>query len=344
MTFYVIKRILLILPTLFGALFLNFCLLKTLPGSSSDYLTAKMYGLTNSELTVSNNSFDHEVVILRNQVPLNKTSSFLEEFFTFVRHTASFDFGKSFSKGVSVKALIMEKLPLSLALSFFALVFSYAFSIVIGLQKARKIGTWFDKLTTGIFITIEAIPSFLLSIIFIIFFAGGFYWQWFPMAGLPAYDAFFVPWYRVIFDYGYYLFLPFLILVVQGLGQGVFFVKGAFLEETKKPYVQGVYARGGSEGTAFYHHMLPHVFFSLLSHLPTIFMGSFFMRTLVVEMVFSLDGFGLLFLQGVLERDYPLILGSFFLFIVIGLMLQLFIDLISLKLDPRIHFNRLGKT
>jgi microcin C transport system permease protein len=340
---YTFKRILLIIPTLFGALFLNFCLLKVLPGGSSDYLTAKMYGLEKEALSVSNLSIEGDFPLIHNPPVAQVSSSIFKEFLVFSKRSLVFDFGRSLSKDVSVKILILEKIPLSLSLGLFALAVSYILSIFAGLQKAKNPGTWFDKITTGIFIGFEAIPSFLLSVIFIMLFAGGFYWQWFPVGGMSSIICESLPWYKVVFDYGYHLLLPFIILMVQGLGQSVFFVKGAFLEESEKPYVQGVYARGGSKKYAFYHHMLPHVLFSMLSHLPSIFMGSFFMRTLIVEMVFSLDGFGLLLLNAILERDCPLILGSFFIFILIGLVIQLLVDLLSLKLDPRVHFNRLEK-
>ena len=338
---YTVKRLLLVIPTLLGVLLLNFSLLKMIPGTSSDYLTAKMYGLTTSGLNVANITVDTNVssIAMMPVETMTFSSSFWKDFLDFAKHYIYFDFGQSFSKGVPVLTLIKERFPLTGALGFLSLIFSYSLAIVIGMRKARKPGDFFDRITTGASITIDAIPSFLLGILFIIFFAGGIYWEWFPLGGLPSDVS--LPWYSQILTYSYHLFLPFLVLVLHGLAQGIFFVKGAFLEEMSKPYVQGFYARGGTEKQAFYCHMLPHVFFSLLSYFPTSFMSIFFMKTLVVEMVFSIDGLGLLLLQAVLERDYSVLLGSLYLFVFLGLILQLLVDLISFKLDPRMHFDRL---
>ncbi|MBM3610510.1 MAG: ABC transporter permease subunit [Alphaproteobacteria bacterium] len=341
MLLYTLKRLLLIIPTLLGVLLLNFSLLKMLPGTSSDYLTAKMYGLTKPGLSIANISIENDLPSAMVSLESSSSSlSFFEGFFNFIQHYGRFDFGQSLSKDEPVLKLIKERVPLTFALGFLSLIFSYALSLVIGARKARKPGDFFDKITTVLFITLDAIPSFLLSIIFIIFFAGGLYWEWFPLGGIPSLVN--VPWYEQVLVYCRHLFLPFLILVIHGLAQGVFFVKGAFLEEMSKPYVQGFYVRGGTEKQAFYSQMLPHVFFALLSYFPTSFMGIFFMKALVVEMVFSIDGLGLLLLQAILERDYPVILGNLYLFVFLGLILQLLVDLIFLKLDPRVRFDRLG--
>jgi microcin C transport system permease protein len=336
---YVLKRFLLIVPTLFGVLLLNFFLLKFLPGSPLDYFLSKAHGASFEEGAPNLFNDVHNSLTLQGPVSPDVELPLWTQFTTMVSRYVSFDFGISYFQDKAVLTLIMDHLPVSLSLGFFSLFISYLISIFLGAYKAIHEDSAFDHWSNGVLTFFYAMPNFLLAVLLIIFFASGVYGDWFPLRGLVSEDWAMLTWLDKILDYFHHLLLPLTTIVLGGVGSFTVFIKSAFLAELKKPYIQAVYARGGTEGQAVYDHALKHVMLVIISHFPQSFARIFFMNTLVVEMIFSLDGLGFLLFQSILKRDYPVILGTLFVFTLLGLLVQIVVDIMTTSLDPRIHFK-----
>lgn len=345
---YLLKRIFLLIPTLFGALLLNFLLLKALPGSPLDYLMGDLYGGASADGGVSTfNGGIKEVYgegLPEDYQKTQASSSFekgslWKQFTSMAWRYLLLDFGQSYFQDKTVVQLIQERMPVSLSLGLFSLIIIYGLAIGLGIQKARREESFFDRWTSFVLTFFYAMPNFLLALLLIIFFAGGFYWSWFPLQGLYSENWAMLSWPQKILDYTHHMVLPLITIVLGGMGSFTFFIKSAFLEELKKPYVQAVYARGGSQKCAIYRHALKHVMLNIVSHFPHMFMRIFLMNTLVIEMIFSLDGMGFLMLQSILKRDYPVILGIFFVFTLLSLFVQIVVDISYFFLDPRVHFR-----
>lgn len=350
MLLYGFKRCLLVIPTLLGALLLNFLLLQMIPGNPLDHLRSKAYGIGRQGGDVAGMLLPHEDLyggrLPEDYVGTTMGSyggggSLWHQFTTMARHYLTFDLGESYYQGASVMALIMDRLPVSLSLGLLTTLASYILALMLGLWKARREGSAFDTLSSAVLTFFYAMPSFLLSLLLIVLFAGGIYYDWFPLKGLVSEEFQTLAWWQKGLDYLHHLTLPFLAVVLGGLAGFVLFVKSAFLEQLRAPYVTALYARGGDEGLVN-KHAFKHVVLMVVAHLPQSFLKIFFMSNLVVEMVFSLDGVGYLLFQGALQRDYPVVLGGIFIFTLIGLLVQLFVDLLYPLLDPRITFK--GRT
>ena len=343
---YFLKRLALIIPTLFGVLLLNFCLLKLMPGSPLDHLAAKVYGGTtrNAEVTNFNAGSESYAAILpdaygRQMVNEGSDDPLWHQFAVMVRHYLVLDFGKSYFRDITVLELIKEKLPVSLSLGLGTLLISYLLAIALGIRKALYDNSFFDGWTSFVLAIFYAMPNFLIATFFIILFAGGLYWDFFPLKGLISEHWESLSLWSKIVDVLHHLTLPFLSIVLGGLAGFTFLVKGSFLDELKKPYITTVYAYGGSKAQAV-RHATRHMILTLLAYFPQSFVRVFFMGNLVVEIIFSLDGLGLLIFQAALERDYPVVVGTLFVFTCMGLLVQLLVDLLYPVLDPRIHFKR----
>jgi microcin C transport system permease protein len=336
---YVLKRCLLVLPTLFGVLLLNFFLLKLLPGSPLDYFLGKAQGASFQEGAPNLFNDTHSPVTLQILSPDNMDRPLWTQFTTMGSRYLSFDFGNSYFQDKAVLTLIMEHLPVSLSLGFFTLVISYLISIFLGAYKAMHDGSPFDRGSNVILTFFYAMPNFLLAVLLIIFFASGVYGDWFPLMGLISENWSTFTGLDKILDYLDHLVLPLTTIVLGSLGSFTLFIKSAFLGELKKPYIQAVYARGGNQHQAVYGHALRHVALLIVSHFPQSFTRIFFMNTLVVEMVFSLNGLGFLLFQSILKRDYPVVLGTLFVFTLLGLFVQIIVDTLTPFLDPRMTFK-----
>jgi microcin C transport system permease protein len=341
---YILKRFFLIVPTLFGVLLLNFFLLKMLPGNPLDYFLAKAQGVSFQEGVTNPFQVRNDALISEDDGPVLSgvygiDQSLWTQFTTVAIHYMSFDFGKSYFQDRTVLALIQEHLPVSLSLGFFSLLISYLVSIFLGIYKATHDGSFFDTWSNWVLTFFYAMPNFLLAVLLMIFFAGGFYEDWFPLQGLISDNWEGFTWTEKILDYLHHLVLPVTTIVLGGVGNFTFFIKSAFLEELKKPYIQAVYARGGSSHQAIYRHALKHVMVLIVSHFPQSFTRIFFMNTLVVEMVFSLNGMGFLLFQSILRRDYPVVLGTLFIFTLLGLLVQIIVDGMMIFWDPRMNFK-----
>ena len=252
---------------------------------------------------------------------------------------ARFDFGNSYFRDVSVLQLIKEKLPVSMSLGIWLTLLTYLISIPLGIRKAVEDGTRFDTWTSSVIIVGYAIPGFLFAILLIILFAGGSFFNWFPLRGLTSDGWSQFPWYWKIIDYFWHLTLP---LIAMGLGAFTtmtFLTKNSFLDEIRKQYVMTARAKGCSENRVLYGHVFRNAMLIVIAGFPGAFIHAFFSGSLLIETIFSLDGLGLLSFESVLNRDYPVVFGTLFIFSLVGLVINLISDLTYMWIDPRIDFE-----
>ncbi len=325
------------IPTIVGALLFNFLLFKLLPGSPDDYSAGKVYGSPFQEghVNTTNNFLASPPTVSIDvlEEPLWK------QFTTMTCRYMFFDFGKSYFQDKTVITLIKESLLVSLSLGLLGMVISYLIAVFLGIFKATHDGSFVDRFSALVLTFFYATPHFLLGVILIIVFAGGTYVDWFPLQGLISHYWDQLSWSHKILDSLHHLVLPLLTIVLGSIGSFTFFIKNALQAELKKPYIQGVYARGGTSHQALYGHALKHIVVLIIAHIPQSFTRIFFMNTLVVELVFSLNGMGFLVFQAILKRDYPVVFGTLFIFILIGLVVQLLVDIAMTFFDPRLHFK-----
>jgi microcin C transport system permease protein len=250
-----------------------------------------------------------------------------------------FDFGKSYFRDISVIELIKEKLPVSMSLGIWMTLLSYLISIPLGIRKAVKEGTPFDIWTSGFIIVGFAIPGFLFAILLIILFAGGSFLNWFPLRGLTSdgWSAF--PWYWKIIDYFWHLTLPLIAMGISAFATMTLLTKNSFLDEIRKQYVITARAKGCSERQVLYNHIFRNAMLIVIAGFPGAFIHAFFSGALLIETIFSLDGLGLLSFESVLNRDYPVVFGTLYIFSLMGLVVNLISDLTYMWIDPRIDFE-----
>ena len=262
-----------------------------------------------------------------------------ERFFIMLKNYLTFDFGKSYFRDTTVIQLIKEKLPVSISLGIWLTLLTYLISIPLGIRKAVKDGTRFDTWTSSVLVLGYAIPGFLFAILLIILFAGGSFFNWFPLRGLTSDGWSQFPWYWKIIDYFWHLTLP---LIAMGLGAFTtmtFLTKNSFLDEIRKQYVMTARAKGCSENRVLYGHVFRNAMLIVIAGFPSTFIHAFFSGSLLIETIFSLDGLGLLSFESVLNRDYPVVFGTLFIFSLVGLVINLISDLTYMWIDPRIDFE-----
>jgi microcin C transport system permease protein len=250
-----------------------------------------------------------------------------------------FDFGKSYFRDISVIALVKEKLPVSMSLGIWMTLLSYLISIPLGIRKAVKDGTPFDTWTSAVIIVGFAIPGFLFAILLIILFAGGSFFNWFPLRGLTSDGWAQFPWYWKIIDYFWHLTLPLVSMALSAFATMTLLTKNSFLDEIRKQYVMTARAKGCSERQVLYNHVFRNAMLIVIAGFPGAFIHAFFSGSLLIETIFSLDGLGLLSFESVLNRDYPVVFGTLFVFSLVGLMVNLISDLTYMWIDPRIDFE-----
>jgi microcin C transport system permease protein len=365
MSAYIARRILLMLPTLLGILFVSFLVVQFAPGGPVDRVIAQLSGADTGGLSrVSGGGGDFGarnpvnagaadavnskyrgaqgldpafIKSLEKQFGFDKPAP--ERFALMVWNYARFDFGKSYFRDINVVDLIKEKLPVSMSLGIWMTLLSYLISIPLGIRKAVKDGTPFDTWTSGAIIIGFAIPGFLFAILLIILFAGGSFFNWFPLRGLTSDGWSQFPWYWKIIDYFWHLTLPLIAMGISAFATMTLLTKNSFLDEIRKQYVMTARAKGCSERQVLYGHIFRNAMLIVVAGFPGAFIHAFFSGSLLIETIFSLDGLGLLSFESVLNRDYPVVFGTLYIFGLLGLVVNLISDLTYMWIDPRIDFE-----
>lgn len=353
---YFLRRLLLIIPTLLGIMAINFAIIQLAPGGPVEQIIAELtHGgadatgrFTGGGSDVAQQGADSDykgaqgldpafIAELEKQFGFDKPP--LERFGLMIWNYAQFDFGESFFRSVSVIDLIVEKMPVSITLGLWTTLLSYLISIPLGIRKAVKDGSRFDVWTSGAIIVGYAVPGFLFAILLIIFFAGGSYWQWFPLRGLHSTGASEMGWGAYILDYFWHIILPVLAMAISGFATLTLLTKNSFLDEIGKQYVVTAMAKGLSERSVLYGHIFRNAMLIVVAGFPAAFVSVFFTGALLIETIFSLDGLGLLGYESIVKRDYPVVFGTLYLFGLIGLVMHLITDMVYVKIDPRIDFE-----
>ena len=266
-----------------------------------------------------------------------------ERFFKMVGDYARFDFGESYYRDIPVIDLIMEKLPVSITLGLWTTLLTYLISIPLGIAKARRDGTRFDVWTSAVIIVGYAIPGFLFAVMLIVLFAGGSYLDWFPLRGLTSDNFDELSALGQIGDYLWHITLPVIAMTIAGFATTSLLTKNAFLDEIRKQYVVTARAKGLDETRVLYGHVFRNAMLIVIAGFPGAFIGAFFTGSLLIETIFSLDGLGLLSYESIINRDYPVVFASLYIFGLIGLLVTLVSDLTYMWVDPRIDFEARGQ-
>jgi len=360
---YILRRLLLMIPTLFGIMAISFIVIQFAPGGPVEQVIAQVtgqgggadarigggggdVGAQNFEAAGGANSryrgaqgLDPEFIAqLEKQFGFDKPP--LERFGLMLWNYIRFDFGESYFRDISVIDLILEKMPVSISLGLWITLLSYGISIPLGIRKAVKDGTPFDVWTSGIVIVAYAIPSFLFAILLMVLFAGGSFFDWFPLRGLTSDNWSSLSWPARILDYFWHLALPLTALVLSAFATTTLLTKNSFLDEIRKQYVVTARAKGLSEGQVLYGHVFRNAMLLIIAGFPGAFISAFFTGSLLIESIFSLDGLGLLGFRSVIDRDYPVVFATLYIFSLMGLIISLISDLTYTLIDPRIDFER----
>ncbi|MGV4793605.1 microcin C ABC transporter permease YejB [Rhizobium sp. F40D2] len=355
---YVIRRLLLMIPTIVGIMAISFIVIQFAPGGPVEQVIAQLTGQADSaDQRLSGGGdllgggsdegskyrgaqgLDPELIAkLEKQFGFDKPplTRFGEMMWNYIR----FDFGESFFRNTSVLDLIKEKLPVSISLGIWILIFSYAISIPLGIRKAIKDGSTFDVWTSGVIVVGYAVPSFLFGILLIVLFAGGSFYDWFPLRGLVSDNFDQLAWWQKPLDYFWHLTLPLISLSLAAFATTTLLTKNSFIEEIKKQYVVTARAKGLNERQVLYGHVFRNAMLIIIAGFPGAFISAFFTGSLLIENIFSLDGLGRLGYLSVVNRDYPIVFATLYIFSLLGLVVSLVSDLIYTWIDPRIDFER----
>ena len=361
---YILRRLLLIIPTLLGIMILNFALTQFVPGGPVEQVLANMRGEGDAFEAITGAQGDVQADIeevgnsggatseyagarglpkefiedLERQFGLDKPP--LERFLNMMWNYMRFDFGESYFKDEGVLDLVWDRLPVSISLGLWATLISYLISIPLGIRKAVRDGSRFDTITSGIIIAAYAIPGFLFAVLLIVLFAGGSYWQIFPLKGLTSNNWDELSAWGKIVDYAWHITLPVLASLISSFATLTLLTKNSFLDEIRKQYVVTAHAKGLPENRVLYGHVFRNAMLIVIAGFPSLFIGVFFGGSVIIETLFSLDGLGRLGYQAALDRDYPVIFGTLFFFGLIGLVVGIISDLMYVFVDPRIDFER----
>ncbi|MEI6986141.1 MAG: microcin C ABC transporter permease YejB [Rhodospirillaceae bacterium] len=366
---YILRRLLLIIPTLFGIMVVNFLIVQLAPGGPVEQVIARLQG-TAVEATArigGSASGDIQIQPMRDQTGSDASNSryrgsrgldpeFIkqlekefgfdkplhERFILMMSHYLVFDFGKSYFRDQRVVDLVLQKLPVSISLGLWTTLLIYLVSIPMGIRKAIRDGSAFDVWTSAVVIIGYAIPGFLFAVLLIVVFAGGSYLSWFPLRGLTSDNWALLPWYRQLLDYFWHLALPVTALLVGGFASLTMLTKNSFLEEINKQYVITARAKGLTEARVLYGHVFRNAMLIVIAGFPAAFIHLLFSSNLLIEVIFSLDGLGLQGYEAAITRDYPLMFGTLYFFTLLGLVMNLVGDLMYVAVDPRIDFEAHG--
>jgi microcin C transport system permease protein len=379
---YILRRLLLVIPTLFGVMVINFALTQFVPGGPVEQVLARLEGggdAIENLAGTEGGGVQEEVaggtyVGARGLPPeflaklevqfgfarivcdegFTGTPSLtapecrkeaipaMERFFIMMGNYLTLDFGESYFRSISVVDLVIEKMPVSITLGLWSTLIAYLISIPLGIRKAVRDGTSFDTWTSGIIIAAYAIPGFLFAILLMVVFAGGSYFQWFPLRGLTSDNWEELSLWGKVVDYLWHITLPVTAQLIGAFATLTLLTKNSFLDEIKKQYVMTARAKGLSEAKVLYGHVFRNAMLIVIAGFPALFLGIFFGSSLIIEFIFSLDGLGQLGYRAAVERDYPVIFGTLFAFGLIGLVVGIISDLMYVLVDPRIDFERRG--
>jgi len=362
---YILRRLLLIIPTLLGIMVINFVVIQFVPGGPVEQMIAQLTGdnveatarfgggatqetrdtsqslqigsSTNSRYRGAQGLPPDLIKEIEKQFGLDKPAH--ERFLMMIGNYVLFDFGDSYFQDRSVAQLLVDKLPVSISLGLWTTLLVYLISIPLGIAKAVRDGSRFDVWSSGLVIFGNAIPGFLFAILLIILFAGGRYFDWFPLRGLVSSGWDDMQWHQQIIDYFWHLALPILSMVIGGFAGLTMLTKNSFIEEINKQYVITARAKGLTEQRTLYGHIFRNAMLIVIAGFPSAFIGIFFTGSLLTEVIFSLDGIGLLGFEAALTRDYPVMFGTLFIFTLLGLLMGIISDVMYHLVDPRIDFD-----
>lgn len=365
---YLLKRLLLIIPTMIGIMLINFVIIQFAPGGPIEQVIAKLSGTDTSlvdrigggggdGLGTDNQSqfgepgaesvtskyrgaqgLDPEFIkSLEKQFGFDKPAH--ERFFLMMRDYLMFDFGKSYFRDVSVIELIKEKLPVSISLGIWMTLITYLISIPLGIRKAVRDGERFDTWTSSLLVIGYAVPGFLVAVLLLILFAGSSFVQWFPSRGLTSENFDQLSFAGQVADYFWHLTLPIIAMSLGAFTTMAFLTKNSFLDEIRKQYVITARAKGLSEGRVLYGHVFRNAMLLIIAGFPGAFIAAFFSGSLLIETIFSLDGLGLLGFESIIKRDYAVVFATLYIFSLVGLLVNLVSDFVYTLVDPRIDFE-----
>jgi len=363
---YIARRLLLMVPTLFGIMVVNFLVVQAAPGGPVELMIARIKGHAGEATARVGGSATGETAApqMPGAAPGGEGSSTYrgargldpdlirqlerqfgfdrpahERFFRMLRSYVTFDFGESFFRDQRVIDLIVQKLPVSVSLGLWTTLLIYLISIPLGVAKAIRDGSTFDVWTSGVVIAGNAIPSFLFAILLVVVFAGGRYFAWFPLRGLVSENWRELSWPALVVDYLWHMVLPISAMVIGGFASLAILTKNSFLEEIHKQYVVTARAKGLAERRVLYGHVFRNAMLIVIAGFPAAFIGMLFTGAMLIEVIFSLDGLGLLGFEAALNRDYPIMFATLYVFTLMGLVLGLVGDLTYMAIDPRIDFE-----
>jgi len=368
MAAYLLKRLLLIIPTMLGIMTISFIIVQFAPGGPVERVIAQLTGtdvaatsriggsgsdgLTSGGRSMSGQSgadaaasryrgaqgLDPEFIKqLERQFGFDKPAH--ERFFLMMKNYLTFDFGKSYFRDVSVLQLIKEKLPVSISLGVWMMLLTYLIAVPLGIRKAVRDGERFDTWTSGVLVVGYAIPGFLFAVLLLVLFAGGSFFQWFPSRGLTSENWEQLSLFGKVRDYFWHLTLPLIAMALSTFTTKAFLTKNSFLDEIRKQYVMTARAKGLSERQVLYGHVFRNAMLLIIAGFPGAFIGAFFSGALLIETIFSLDGLGLLSFESILNRDYPVVFATLYILSLIGLLVNLLSDFLYTLVDPRIDFE-----
>jgi microcin C transport system permease protein len=365
MSAYIVRRLLLMIPTLFGIMLISFSVVQFAPGGPIERIIAQLSGAdTGGSSRISGPSSDFGargqtranpsegasskyrgaqgldpdfIASLEKQFGFDKPA--YERFALMLWNYSRFDFGKSYFRDTSVLSLIKEKMPVSISLGLWLTLLTYLISIPLGIRKAVRDGSLFDVWTSGVIIVAYSIPGFLFAIVLIILFAGGSFFDWFPLRGLTSDNWAQFPWWQKVLDYFWHLTLPLIAMGLSAFATMTLLTKNSFLDEIRKQYVLTARAKGCSDRQVLYGHIFRNAMLIVIAGFPSAFIRAFFAGALLIETIFNLDGLGLLGFESVLNRDYPVVFATLYIFSLLGLAVNLISDLTYTWVDPRIDFE-----
>jgi microcin C transport system permease protein len=336
---YIIRRLLLIPPTLFGILLLNFAIVQFAPGGPVEQVVARLQSDSDPTAAAYRGAegVDPKLVKeIEQQFGFDKPP--LQRFELMIGNYLKFDLGESYFRGERVASLIGRKLPTSLALALSATLIAYLVSVPLGIAKAVRDGSRFDFVTSVVIVFAYAVPSYLFAVLMIEFLAGGNYFQLFPLRGLTSDGWAMLPWWQKPLDLAWHLILPVTALVAGSFARPTLLTKNAFLEEIGKQYVTTARAKGLTPGQVLYGHVFRNAILVVAVGFPAAFLRMLFTGALLIEILFSLDGMGLLGFESVVTRDYPVVFGTLYVFTLVGLLVNIVTDVVTMAIDPRIDF------
>ncbi|PCJ70431.1 MAG: microcin ABC transporter permease [Rhodobiaceae bacterium] len=361
MAAYIVRRLLLMIPTILGIMLVSFTIVQFAPGGPIERIiaqisgtevsaTARIGGTGGGDFSGGGAAVDvtakyrgaqgldpEFIAALEKQFGFDKPVH--ERFLLMVWNYARFDFGESYFRDVAVIDLILEKMPVSISLGLWTTLLTYLISIPLGVTKAVRDGSRFDVWTSGVIIVGYAIPGFLFAVLLIVLFAGGTFFDVFPLRGLTSENWEELSWAAKVGDYFWHLVLPIASMVIGAFATTSLLTKNSFLDEIKKQYVVTARAKGLSEREVLYGHVFRNAMLIIIAGFPGAFVGAFFTGSLLIETIFSLDGLGLLSYESIINRDYPVVFGTLYVFGLLGLVITLVSDLTYTWIDPRIDFE-----